>query len=56
MPGSVGEFYWTGSAGTTFWVDPKESLVAVLMVQVPINQTVYYRSLVRNMVYQAFTK
>ena len=56
MPGSVGEFYWTGASGTTFWVDPKESLIAVMMVQVPINQGAYYRSLIRNMVYQAFAK
>lgn len=54
MPGSVGEFYWTGSSGTTFWIDPKEGLIAVLMIQVPLNQGAYYRSLIRNMVYQAF--
>ena len=56
MPGSSGEFYWTGASGTTFWVDPKENLIAIMMVQVPISQTAYYRSLVRNMVYQAVTK
>ena len=56
MPGSVGEFYWTGASGTTFWVDPKENLIAIMMVQVPINQGAYYRSLIRNMVYQAITK
>ncbi|TAI65577.1 serine hydrolase [Bradyrhizobium sp. Leo170] len=54
MPGSVGEFYWTGSSGTTFWIDPKENLVAILMVQVPLLRGAYYRSLIRNMVYQAF--
>ena len=52
MPGSAGEFYWTGASGTTFWVDPKENLIAIMMVQVPVNQGAYYRSLVRNMVYQ----
>jgi CubicO group peptidase (beta-lactamase class C family) len=54
MPGSVGEFYWTGSSGTTFWINSKESLIAIMMVQVPLSQTGYYRSLIRNMIYQAF--
>lgn len=56
MPGSAGEFYWTGSSGTTFWVDPNEKLIAVMMVQVSIGRSAYYRSLIRNMVYQAFAK
>jgi CubicO group peptidase (beta-lactamase class C family) len=56
MPGSAGEFYWTGASGTTFWVDPKENLIAIMMLQVPINQTAYYRSLIRNTVYQAIAK
>ncbi len=33
MEGSVGEFYWAGYAGTYFWVDPKEELVGVYMMQ-----------------------
>jgi len=33
MPGSAGDFWWTGTHGTYFWVDPKEKLVATLMVQ-----------------------
>jgi len=31
--GSVGQFGWGGAAGTYFWVDPQEDLVAILMVQ-----------------------
>jgi CubicO group peptidase (beta-lactamase class C family) len=31
--GSVGEFNWGGAAGTTFWIDPKEQLVGLFMVQ-----------------------
>ncbi len=31
--GSTGLFGWSGIYGTTFWVDPKERLVAVMMVQ-----------------------
>lgn len=30
---SVGSFGWDGAFGTHFWVDPKEQLVAVLMIQ-----------------------
>ena len=33
QPGSVGEYGWSGAAGTTFWVDPKEQLYAIYMVQ-----------------------
>jgi CubicO group peptidase (beta-lactamase class C family) len=33
MEGSVGEYYWAGYAGTYFWVDPKEELVGVYMMQ-----------------------
>jgi CubicO group peptidase (beta-lactamase class C family) len=31
--GSVGEFGWGGAASTTFWVDPREELIGVLMSQ-----------------------
>jgi CubicO group peptidase (beta-lactamase class C family) len=31
--GSVGMYGWSGIYGTTFWVDPREELVAVMMVQ-----------------------
>ncbi len=32
---STGSFGWGGAFGTNFWVDPKEDLVGVLMVQTP---------------------
>jgi CubicO group peptidase (beta-lactamase class C family) len=54
-PGSVGEFYWVGATGTVFWVDPKERLIAIMMIQLPLGQGRHYRSLVRNLVYQALT-
>jgi CubicO group peptidase (beta-lactamase class C family) len=53
LPGSPGEFFWQGLYGTAFWVDPKEKLVAVLMMQLPAAQARHYRSLFRNLVYQA---
>ncbi len=30
---SKGEYYWGGAAGTWFWIDPKEDLVFVGMIQ-----------------------
>ena len=50
--GSVGDFYWGGYAGTYFWVDPKEELVPVFMMQ-EVARRNHYRALVRNVVYQA---
>jgi CubicO group peptidase (beta-lactamase class C family) len=52
FPGSVGNYYWGGAAGTTFWVDPAERLYAVLMLQAP-QQREHYRVLFRDLVYAA---
>jgi len=54
FPGSVGNYYWSGAAGTSFWVDPVERLFAVLMIQAPV-QREYYRVLFRDLVYAAVT-
>ena len=32
---STGSFGWSGAFGTTYWVDPREELTAILMVQTP---------------------
>jgi CubicO group peptidase (beta-lactamase class C family) len=53
VPGSPGEFMWAGYAGTFFWVDPKEELVAIVMAQTPGPVRAYYRRLVKQLVYQA---
>jgi CubicO group peptidase (beta-lactamase class C family) len=38
VPSSLGEYGWGGSEGTYFWVDPREQLLGVFMVQlVPVN-------------------
>ena len=50
VPGSVGPFYGSGMAGTSFFGDPAQELVAVMMVQAP-NQRAFYRQLFRNLVY-----
>lgn len=52
VPGSVGSYFWSGIAGTTFWVDPALQLTATLMIQAP-NQRDHYRQLFRHMVYAA---
>ena len=50
--GSVGEYNWSGLGGTAFWIDPKEELVGVFMMQAP-NQRTYYRQLFKSLVLQA---
>jgi CubicO group peptidase (beta-lactamase class C family) len=35
---SDGSFGWSGAFGTIFWVDPKEKIVAILMVQTSNNE------------------
>lgn len=52
VAGSAGLYFWGGMAGTTFFVDPKEELYAVLMVQAP-GQRDEMRALFRNLVYGA---
>ena len=51
-PGRAGEYNWSGFGGTTFWVDPKEGLIAILMTQGP-NQRMHTRTLYRKQVYGA---
>lgn len=53
--GNPGEFYKGGIAGTHFWVDPKEGLVAVLMVSAP-DYREYYRFLIKSLIYQSIIK
>ena len=49
---SAGQFFWSGIAGTFFWIDPKEDLFAVFMSQGP-GQREYFRNVIRNLVYAA---
>ena len=52
--GSVGNYGWSGIYGTTFWVDPKEKLVAVMLVQRYPGSTV--AAAFQPLVYQALTR
>jgi len=55
--GSAGQYTWGGAGGTTFWVDPKEQLVAVLMTQAqPGAWQREFTELFRQMVYQAIAE
>jgi CubicO group peptidase (beta-lactamase class C family) len=53
--GSVGDYTWGGAAGTVFWVDPKEKMFVVFMMQ-SVSKRAIYRPLLRNMVYAAIVK
>jgi CubicO group peptidase (beta-lactamase class C family) len=52
LPGSVGEYFWGGVLGTSFWIDPVERLVVVAMMMAP-ERRLYYRHLLRPLVYGA---
>src|SRR5262245_38750189 len=52
--GSEGMFGWSGIYGTFFWVDPKERLIAIMMVQRYPGSPV--AGLFQPLVYQAITK
>ncbi|MEO8006977.1 MAG: serine hydrolase domain-containing protein [Betaproteobacteria bacterium] len=55
MEGSVGEFYWAGYAGTYFWVDPKEELVGVYMMQ-SVKQLLPFATSFKTLVEQAIVE
>ena len=51
-PASAGDYFWGGAGGTYFWVDPKNDLFVVYMMQSP-GKRVFYRTLLRDMIYAA---
>jgi CubicO group peptidase (beta-lactamase class C family) len=53
LPGSKGLYYWNGIYGTHFWIDPKEQIIAILMMQEPNIQNFPYTYRMRHFVYQA---
>jgi len=52
FPGSPGQFFWSGMAGTFFFIDPAEEMFVVFMMQGP-GQREYIRTLLRDLVYAA---
>jgi CubicO group peptidase (beta-lactamase class C family) len=54
-PGSRGDAMWAGAWGTSFWIDPKEGLVGILMSQAPSTR-ISTRMLYKDLVYGAVVK
>ena len=53
--GEAGDYFWGGAGGTYFWIDPRNDMFVVLMMQSP-KQRVTYRPILRNIVYGAVMK
>jgi CubicO group peptidase (beta-lactamase class C family) len=53
VPGTPGEFMWSGAQGTMFWVDPKEDMAVVFLANTPGPARRHYRELVKMLVLQA---
>ena len=51
--GSAGMYGWAGAYGTNFWIDPKEELVGVLMLQLMPRGDLDLAGKFRTLVYQA---
>ncbi len=52
---SKGEYNWGGAAGTIFWVDPKEELIAIVMIQ-HMNVQIPLRNTFKALAYGAITE
>lgn len=52
---SVGNFSWGGAAATTFWIDPQEELIGLLMTQL-LNNPHPFQQQFRVLTYQALTE
>jgi CubicO group peptidase (beta-lactamase class C family) len=55
FPGSAGDIYWEGLGGTSFWLDPREELYGLIMVQAPSRRE-HYRRMMRQLVYAAIVE
>src|SRR5271168_3313324 len=51
--GSQGEYYWGGAAGTSFWIDPKEHLFGVFLINVLPPTGIPAADQFKRMIYQA---
>ncbi len=56
LPGTVGEYGWAGNAGTLFWIDPREQLIAIYMVQANAPDRIALRNQFRTMVQAAIVE
>ncbi len=51
--GSAGEYNWGGAAGTRFWIDPKEQMLGVFMIQILPHTDLPYGNQFKQLAYQA---
>jgi CubicO group peptidase (beta-lactamase class C family) len=51
--GSEGEYDWGGAAGTSFWIDPKEHMVGVFLIQILPADSVTAAGQFKRMAYQS---
>jgi CubicO group peptidase (beta-lactamase class C family) len=51
--GSAGEYEWGGAAGTSFWIDPKEHLIGVFLINVLPPTDIVAPDQFKRMAYQA---
>ena len=56
QPGTVGAFGWSGAYHTTYWVDPAEQLVCVLMTQLLPSTGSDLQGKFRTLVYQSIVE
>jgi CubicO group peptidase (beta-lactamase class C family) len=54
--GNVGDYTWNGAYGTTFWADPKEKMVVVMMAATPGEMRKEYRERLSALIYGALEK
>ena len=52
---SIGNFSWGGAAATTFWIDPEEELIGLLMTQLLNNRYPFHQQF-KVLTYQALTE
>lgn len=52
MRGTVGDYWWDGLFGPSFWVDPKKDLIGIVMIQ-DVGGREHYRKTFREWVYNA---
>jgi CubicO group peptidase (beta-lactamase class C family) len=55
IPGNAGDFFWGGAAGTFFWVDPQDDLIALFLTQLLPSSAYPVRRQLRTRVYSAIT-
>lgn len=48
-----GEFWWDGSAGTRFWIDPRERMITIVLAQISPASGNGFREAFKSGVYQA---